>query len=310
GRGAGLPAGGARPPPRPRPPSLTLGGQDALGRVHLGGRLPLHRRQPAVPHPHRRAGERRRRRHRPPAERGPAGLTGRVLHPGPLPRGGQARHRAARPGGDRHRHLPGPGVRLPPGRRPIRNAPRHHGGADRAGKAGLLRVEHDPQHLRGRRHGGVADARPVARRVTPVRMVAWRSTMREGLMAERGGELPGGEIPRARPELHAVVPAADRYADWREVYDDNVVRIHRLMYGKVGNRPDAEDLTAEVFLAALGPLRLTVSRGEVRAYLLRTAATVLASFWRRRLGVEVTSIDLEAAAGVGAVGGGPGGAGL
>ena len=85
--------------------------------------------------------------------------------------------------------------------------------------------------------------------------------MREGLMAERsgelpGGELPGGEIPRARPELHAVVPAADRYADWREVYDDNVVRIHRLMYGKVGNRPDAEDLTAEVFLAALGPRML------------------------------------------------------
>ena len=119
--------------------------------------------------------------------------------------------------------------------------------------------------------------------------------MREGLMAERGGELPGGEIPRARPELHAVVPAADRYADWREVYDDNVVRIHRLMYGKVGNRPDAEDLTAEVFLAALGPLRLSVSRGEVRAYLLRTAQTVLASFWRRRLGSEVTTIDLSAA---------------
>jgi RNA polymerase sigma factor (sigma-70 family) len=117
--------------------------------------------------------------------------------------------------------------------------------------------------------------------------------MREGLMAERGGELPGREVPRARPELHAVVPAADRYADWREVYDDNVVRIHRLMYAKVGNRPDAEDLTAEVFLAALGPMRLSVSRGEARAYLLRTAQTVLASFWRRRLGSEVTTIDLS-----------------
>ena len=118
--------------------------------------------------------------------------------------------------------------------------------------------------------------------------------MREGLMAERGGELPGGDVPRPRPDLRAVVPAADRYADWREVYDDNVVRIHRLMYAKVGNRPDAEDLTAEVFLAALGPLRLSVSRGEVRAYLLRTAQTVLASFWRRRLGLEVTTIDLAA----------------
>jgi len=120
--------------------------------------------------------------------------------------------------------------------------------------------------------------------------------MRDGLMAETegGGEAPDGAVARARP-LRAVAPAADRYADWREVYDDNVVRLHRLMYAKVGNRPDAEDLTAEVFLAALGPMRLTVSKGEVRAYLLRTAATVLASFWRRRLGVQVTSIDSSAA---------------
>jgi RNA polymerase sigma-70 factor (ECF subfamily) len=74
---------------------------------------------------------------------------------------------------------------------------------------------------------------------------------------------------------------------------DNVTRLYRLMYAKVGNRLDAEDLTAEVFMAALGPLRLELSRGEVRAYLLATARTVLAGFWRRRLGLEVTSIDLE-----------------
>ncbi len=126
--------------------------------------------------------------------------------------------------------------------------------------------------------------------------------MRGGRMAEEiGGEAPGdrppcGGVARPRPELRAVAPPADRYVDWREVYDDNVVRIHRLMYAKVGNRPDAEDLTAEVFLAALGPMRLSVSRGEVRAYLLRAAQTVLASYWRRRLGVEVTAIDPEAEA--------------
>jgi RNA polymerase sigma-70 factor (ECF subfamily) len=33
----------------------------------------------------------------------------------------------------------------------------------------------------------------------------------------------------------------------------------------------------------------------VRAYLARAAATVLASFWRRRLGREITGIELEAA---------------
>ena len=81
------------------------------------------------------------------------------------------------------------------------------------------------------------------------------------------------------------------YPDWDSAYLDNVGRLYRLMFSKVGNRPDAEDLTSEVFRAALGPLRLTASKGEVRAYLLATARTVLASHWRRRLGLEVTHID-------------------
>ena len=81
--------------------------------------------------------------------------------------------------------------------------------------------------------------------------------------------------------------------DWESIYRDNVDRIYRLMFARVGNRPDAEDLTAEVFKAALGPLRLNSSKGEVRAYLLATARTVLASHWRRKMGQPVTSIDPE-----------------
>ena len=81
------------------------------------------------------------------------------------------------------------------------------------------------------------------------------------------------------------------YPDWDSAYLDNVGRLYRLMYSKVGNRADAEDLTAEVFRAALVPLRLSASKGEVRAYLLATARTVLASHWRRRFGLEITTID-------------------
>src|SRR3984957_8624720 len=86
----------------------------------------------------------------------------------------------------------------------------------------------------------------------------------------------------------------EAYADWESVYRDNVSRLYRLMYSRVGNRPDAEDLTSEVFRTALGPLRLGSSKGEVRAYLLMTAQTVLASHWRRHLGLSVTSIDPDA----------------
>jgi RNA polymerase sigma factor (sigma-70 family) len=84
---------------------------------------------------------------------------------------------------------------------------------------------------------------------------------------------------------------SDRYDDWESVYRDNVDRLYRLMYARVGNRPDAEDLSSEVFRTALGPLRLSATKGEVRSYLLHTAQTVLASHWRRTLGQPVTSID-------------------
>src|SRR5258708_195551 len=71
------------------------------------------------------------------------------------------------------------------------------------------------------------------------------------------------DLPAARCEARPMVrspqeigqpsrpPVSDeQYADWDEIYRDNVERLYRLMYSKVGNRPDAEDLTAEVFLAA------------------------------------------------------------
>jgi RNA polymerase sigma factor (sigma-70 family) len=83
------------------------------------------------------------------------------------------------------------------------------------------------------------------------------------------------------------------YPDWEAVYRDNVDRVYRLLFARVGNRADAEDLTAEVFLAALRPLRVSASVGEVRAYLLTTARTVLAGHWRRTLGLVVTTLDDE-----------------
>ncbi len=101
--------------------------------------------------------------------------------------------------------------------------------------------------------------------------------------------------PSGKPDVtHLRVLNADSYPDWESVYRDNIDRLYRLMYARVGNRPDAEDLTSEVFRTALGPLKLTLSKGEVRSYLLTTAQTVLASHWRRTLGTSVTTIDPEA----------------
>jgi RNA polymerase sigma factor (sigma-70 family) len=95
--------------------------------------------------------------------------------------------------------------------------------------------------------------------------------------------------PQPVAGLQSVTGAA--YADWDAVYRDNVTWVYRLMYGKVGNQPDAEDLTAEVFMTALRPLRVSATVPEVRKYLRMTARTVLASYWGDRMGRQVTVIE-------------------
>jgi RNA polymerase sigma-70 factor, ECF subfamily len=95
--------------------------------------------------------------------------------------------------------------------------------------------------------------------------------------------------PQPAAGLQPVTGAA--YPDWDAVYRDNVTWVYRLMYGKVGNQPDAEDLTAEVFMTALKPLRVSATVPEVRKYLRMTARTVLASYWGDRMGKPLTSIE-------------------
>jgi RNA polymerase sigma-70 factor (ECF subfamily) len=101
--------------------------------------------------------------------------------------------------------------------------------------------------------------------------------------------IENGVQPRARRGLQPVTGAA--YPDWDSVYRDNVTWVYRLMYRKVGNQPDAEDLTAEVFMTALRPMRISATVPEVRAYLRVTARTVLAAYWKDRMGRQITFID-------------------
>ncbi|KAA0022755.1 RNA polymerase sigma factor [Antrihabitans cavernicola] len=107
--------------------------------------------------------------------------------------------------------------------------------------------------------------------------------------SESGRRHEAVEDPAPTRELRLV--SGDGYNGWESVYRDNAAWVYGLMFSKVGNRADAEDLTAEVFLAALGPLRMSATVPEVRAYLRATARTVLAGYWRVRMGREITTID-------------------
>jgi len=91
------------------------------------------------------------------------------------------------------------------------------------------------------------------------------------------------------PELHVVgVQAA-----WEEVYRAQVVPLYRFVFARVGNRPDAEDVTAQTFLRALPRLRRGASEAEVRGYLYTTARTVLADHWTARFGAETALPDVS-----------------
>jgi RNA polymerase sigma factor (sigma-70 family) len=83
------------------------------------------------------------------------------------------------------------------------------------------------------------------------------------------------------------------YPDWESVYEDNVVGIYQLVFRKVGNAADAEDLAAEVLMQTLKTLRLPAPVHNVRAYLVKTARTVLADHWRRYYAAKEAAAELQ-----------------
>jgi RNA polymerase sigma factor (sigma-70 family) len=97
--------------------------------------------------------------------------------------------------------------------------------------------------------------------------------------------------PVAAGSLHLVDGTAAH--NWEAIYRENVVAIYRFVHARTGNRPDAEDVTAQVFLQALPRLRHGTSEPEVRAYLFATARTALADHWATQYGVETAQLEDE-----------------
>ena len=67
---------------------------------------------------------------------------------------------------------------------------------------------------------------------------------------------------------------------FERVYDQHVVGVYRFIYARVGNHPDAEDLTAQVFVRAVEQLDTTREPGQIAAWLYRVAQNATADYWR------------------------------
>lgn len=73
---------------------------------------------------------------------------------------------------------------------------------------------------------------------------------------------------------------SDGPGPFENVYDAHVLGIYRFVYARVGNHPDAEDLTAQVFVRAVESLDLDRDPGQIAAWLYRVAQNATADYWR------------------------------
>jgi len=111
------------------------------------------------------------------------------------------------------------------------------------------------------------------------------------LTALPGGVAVGAAAANWSPEVHVLQGAV--YTDWETVYQNNVVKVYRLMFARVGNRPDAEDLTSEVFVKSLPNLTLPSPVIQVNAYINVAIRSVLADHWRRHYGAPQADVEVE-----------------
>src|SRR5207237_932709 len=96
----------------------------------------------------------------------------------------------------------------------------------------------------------------------------------------REGKTSGAAVSRANLVSlpHADPPHGQDHLTW--AYQTHVTAIYQYIYSRVGNRPDAEDLTGQVFMKAISGMRNDVSVPELRSWLYRVAQTTLADHWR------------------------------
>lgn len=78
---------------------------------------------------------------------------------------------------------------------------------------------------------------------------------------------------------------------FEEIYDAHVVPIYRFVYARVGNRPDAEDLTAQVFMRAVEQLDTTREEGQIASWLYRVSQNAIADYWRAFYRLPVIGTD-------------------
>jgi RNA polymerase sigma-70 factor, ECF subfamily len=79
--------------------------------------------------------------------------------------------------------------------------------------------------------------------------------------------------------------------DFQTVYQENIHLIYRYIYGKVGNREEAEDLTSQTFVKAVRYLDQEHNPLSIQKWLLQIARTTVADYWRAHYRLSFSSLE-------------------
>lgn len=82
----------------------------------------------------------------------------------------------------------------------------------------------------------------------------------------------------------------DRQA-FLSLYRENLGPIYRYVYGKVGNREEAEDLTSQIFIKAVHSIDGERNPQSIRSWLFQVARTTIADYWRAFYRTTPSSLD-------------------
>ena len=96
---------------------------------------------------------------------------------------------------------------------------------------------------------------------------------------------------RSDPPSSPDAAAAKSPGRFEEIYDAQVVPIYRFIYARVGNAPDAEDLTAQVFMRAVEQLDTSRDMGQIVSWLYRVSQNAIADYWRAFYRLPVIGSD-------------------
>lgn len=95
---------------------------------------------------------------------------------------------------------------------------------------------------------------------------------------------------RARTSRAAPLPATLE-ARFQRVYEENQHPVFRYVSSRLGNREDAEDLTADIFLKAASRIDYGRTPSVIRQWLFKITQTTLVDHWRARTRVTVYSLE-------------------